>query len=124
MKQNLKGMYPFLKAGFKVTSLLSLCIYTFLRIIFWGAPFDLLEEISIHVKAVLCGNTLFVVFVLSFLLLERTFLYISKVILPSFLLLLKPQPESSVTKDIHTNLNNSYRIRNVIGYDEILVEEF
>ena len=124
MKQNLNGMYPFLKAGFIVTSFISLCIYTFLRIIFWGVPFDLSEEISIPIKAVLCGNILFVVFVFSFLLLERTLLYISRVVVPAFLLLVKQQPESGVTKDVYTGPNNYYRIRNVIVYDEVFAEEF
>lgn len=124
MKQNLNGMNAFLKSGCIVTSIISLSMYTFLRIIFWGMPFEVLEEISIPLKAALCGNILFVVSVFSFLLLERTLLYIGRVVVPDLLLLFKRQAETSTAKKELASINNTYSIKNTIVYDELLVEEF
>ena len=123
MKQQLNEMQAFLKTGCTITSIASLCIYIFLRIILWGMPFDLSEEFSIPVKSVLCGNTVFVVFVFSFLLLERSVLYIGSVVVPELLLFLKQQPEIGTAKKASESLSNTYSIRNTIVYDEVVLED-
>ena len=123
MKQQLNGMHAFLKTGCIITSIASLCIYIFLRIILWGMPFDLSEEISIPIKSVLCGNLLFVVFVFSFLFLERSILYIGTVVVPDLQLILKQQPEISTAKTTHTSLDNAYSIRHTIVYEKVVLEE-
>lgn len=123
MKQNLNGLYAFFKTGCIVISIVSLLIYTFLRSIFWDVPFDISEEISIPVKAVLCGNVVFIVFVFSFLLLERTLLYLGIVVVPNLKLSLTQQPEPGTVKKIHANLANRHSSKHAIVYDEVVVEE-
>lgn len=123
MKQNLNGLNAFLKTGSIVISIVSLLIYTFLRSIFWGVPFDISEEISIPVKAVVCGNVVFIVFVFSFLLLERTLLYLGTVAVPNLKLSFTQQHEPGTVKKIHGHVANIFSSKHAIVYDEVVVEE-
>ena len=78
---------------------------------------------AIPIKSVLCGNLLFVVFVFSFLFLERSILYIGTVVVPDLQLILKQQPEISTAKTTHTSLDNAYSIRHTIVYEKVVLEE-